>query len=112
MEEMHIAALLHKGVNRDPLCVSAEEVLKIATVNGAKALGFEDVGVLKEGMKADLIIIDTNKVHLRPLYNPQAAVIYSAQGSDVDTVIVNGKILMKGRELLTIDEEKLLNSFR
>ena len=112
MEEMHIASLLHKGVNLDPLCVSAGDTIKMATANGARALGFSDTGILKEGMKADIIILDTNKVHLRPLYNPQAAAVYSAQGSDVDTVIVNGKLLMKDRELLTIDEEKLLSYFR
>lgn len=112
MEEMHIASLLHKGVSFDPVCVSADETIKMATANGARALGFDDTGVLKAGMKADVIIIDTNKVHLRPLYNPQAAAVYSAQGSDVDTVIVNGKLLMKGRELLTIDEEKLLSYFK
>jgi 5-methylthioadenosine/S-adenosylhomocysteine deaminase len=112
LEEMHIAALLHKGVNYDPLCMKAEEVIKMTTVNGAKALGFNDVGLLKEGMKADIIIIDTDNVHMRPLHNPQSSITYSAQGSDVDTVIVNGKVLMKDKELLTIDEEKLLKSLR
>lgn len=109
MEELHLAALLHKGANHDPLATSAKDVIKMATVNGAKALGFEgEVGEIKEGLKADIILIDTNKPHLTPLRDIDTAVVYSAAASDVDTVIVDGKILMQNRKLLTIDEEKLL----
>lgn len=107
-EEMHLAALIHKGVGQNPELVTARQAFRMATVNGAKALGFGDeTGVIKEGMKADIILINTDKPHLSPLNDPFSAVVYSAQGGDVDTVIVDGNILMENRELKTIDEEKV-----
>jgi len=105
-EEMHLAALLHKGVGKDPTLMKAEQVLKMATVNGASALGFgNDTGMIKESMKADLILLNIDKPHLCPVNNPVSAVVYSAQASDVDTVIIDGRIVMENRELKTIDEE-------
>jgi 5-methylthioadenosine/S-adenosylhomocysteine deaminase len=105
-EEMNLSALLHKGVNMNPLLVNSEQAIKMATSNGAKAIGFEkEVGVIKKGMKADIIIIDTAKAHLTPINNPLSALVYSAQGSDVDTVLIDGEILMENRILKTIDEE-------
>lgn len=106
-EEMHLAALLHKGVSRNPKLIGADQTVKMATVNGAKAIGFGDeTGCIKKGLRADLIILDTDKPHLCPMNNPVSAVVYSAQAADVDTVIVDGQILMEGRELKTIDEER------
>ncbi|MCX7923203.1 MAG: amidohydrolase [Clostridia bacterium] len=105
-EEMHIAALLHKGVHMNPVLINAKETIKMATVNGAKAIGFDgETGVIKKGMKADLIILDVDKPHLCPMNDPVSAVVYSAQASDVDTVIIDGNILMENRQLKTIDEE-------
>lgn len=105
-EEMNLAALIHKGVNMDPLLISANCAIKMATSNGAQAIGFGDVtGQIKEGMKADISIIDTDKLHLTPANNMISSIVYSCQGSDVDTVIVDGQILMEARELKTIDEE-------
>lgn len=107
-EEMHMASLLHKGVAQNPELITARQVVQMATVNGANAIGFgSEVGVLKVGMKADLILLDTDKPHMTPLNDPYSAVVYSAQGSDVDTVIVDGNILMENRTLKTIDEEKV-----
>lgn len=107
-EEMHLAALLHKGVGQDPELVGAHQAFMMATANGARAIGFGgETGVIKAGMKADLILLDTDKPHLVPMNDPFSAVVYSAQGSDVDTVIVDGNILMERRELKTIDEEKV-----
>lgn len=107
-EEMHMAALLHKGVGQNPELITARQVVQMATVNGANAIGFgNDTGVLKAGMKADLILLDTDKPHMTPLNDSYSAVVYSAQGSDVDTVIVDGNILMENRALKTIDEEKV-----
>jgi len=107
-EEMHIAALIHKGVNMQPTLVTAEEVLKMATVNGAKAIGFgNEVGQIKEGYKADIILIDMDKPHIVPVNDYISALVYCVQGSDVDTVIVDGNILMENRVLKTIDEEKV-----
>jgi 5-methylthioadenosine/S-adenosylhomocysteine deaminase len=107
-EEMHLAALLHKGVQCNPTLMNAKQVLKMATANGASALGFgDDTGYIDEGMKADIILLDIDKPHLCPVNNPISAVVYSAQGSDVDTVIINGEVVMENRKLLTIDEEKV-----
>ncbi len=105
-EEMHIAAILHKGTNRNPALVSAAEALRMATVNGAEAIGFKDeIGRIEKGMKADIILLDIDKPHLFPINNPLSAVVYSAQGSDVDTVIIDGKVILDKGNLTTIDEE-------
>jgi len=107
-EEMHLAALIHKGVAQNPELVTARQAFMMATVNGSKAVGFgEDSGVIKPGMKADMILLDMDKPHLFPVNDPFSAIVYSAQASDVDTVIVDGNILMEKRELKTIDEERL-----
>lgn len=106
-EEMNLAALIHKGVSMNPQVMNAHSVLKMGTCNGAKALGYEDSGIIKDGMKADLILIDTDKPHFYPKNNPVSSVVYSAQASDVDTVIVNGNIIMKNREFTDIDEERI-----
>lgn len=107
-EEMHLSALIHKGAAQNPELVSARQAFAMGTVNGARAIGFgKETGVIKAGMKADIILLDTDKPHLCPLNDPYSAVVYSAQGSDVDTVIVDGNILMENRELKTIDEEKV-----
>lgn len=105
-EEMHIASLIHKGVHRNPELMSAKQVFDMATINGAKAIGFgAESGSIEEGMKADIILVNTDKPHMYPLNNPFSTIVYSAQASDVDTVIVDGKIVMENRELTTIDEE-------
>lgn len=106
-EEMNIAAILHKGVAMNPQLMKAQDVLKMGTVNGARAIGFDNTGILSEGMKADIILVDTDKPHFYPKNDPMAMMVYSAQASDVDTVIVNGKVLMKNRQFTHIDEEKI-----
>ena len=111
-EEMHIASILHKGIRRNAECVPAIETIKMATINGAKALGFKNLGIIEPGYAADIIIIDTDKPHLCPLGNINAAVAYTAQASDVRDVIVDGRILMKNRELKTIDEEKAMQNVK
>jgi 5-methylthioadenosine/S-adenosylhomocysteine deaminase len=106
-EEMNLAALIHKGVAMNPQLINANDVLKMGTYNGARALGFEDSGLIKEGMKGDIILIDTDKPHFYPKNNLLSAVVYSAQASDVDTVIVDGNIIMQNRIFKNIDEEKI-----
>jgi 5-methylthioadenosine/S-adenosylhomocysteine deaminase len=108
-ETMKVAALLQKLVYKDPATVSAYEVLKMATANGAKALGLEkEVGSLEAGKKADIVLIDFSKPHLKPLHNVYANIVYSARGSDVDTVIVDGKILMENRHVRTLEEQDVM----
>lgn len=107
-EEIRLAATIHKGVHRDAQLVTAYDALKMATVNGARALAFyDDLGILKVGMKADLIILDIDKINYYPHHDIISAIAYSANSSDVDTVIVNGRVLMEKRELTTVDEEKV-----
>ncbi len=105
-EEMHLAGILNKGVHLDSTVVSSKQVVKMATVNGAKAMQLDKVGKIKKGWKADMILIDLNKPHYFPRFQLIPSLIYSAQASDVDTVIIDGKIVMKNCEILTIDVEK------
>lgn len=106
-EEMRTCALIHKGITGDPTVVSAYEALSMATVGGARALGLEHVGVIAPGMKADLILVDMDRPNLIPRHNVVANLVYSALGSDVDTVIVDGKIIMSRGVFQTIDAERV-----
>jgi 5-methylthioadenosine/S-adenosylhomocysteine deaminase len=107
-KEMYLAAIIHKGVSGDPTLISASEAFKMATENGAKALGFTDCGVIRSGAKADIAILDMDKPHLTPLHNYISSLVYSVGGQDTDTVIVDGKVLMENRRMLTLDEEKVM----
>jgi 5-methylthioadenosine/S-adenosylhomocysteine deaminase len=107
--EMKFAALLNKVDKFDSTVMPAQSVLEMATVNGARALGLgENLGSLEVGKKADLILVDLRKPHLTPLSNVISHLVYSATGSDVDTVIVDGKVVMQGRRVLTLEEDKVL----
>jgi 5-methylthioadenosine/S-adenosylhomocysteine deaminase len=108
-ETMKFGALLQKFVYRKPEVLSAYEILKMATVNGAKALGLDkSIGSLEVGKRADIILIDLSKPHLKPLHNIYASILYSAKGGDVDTVIVDGKILMENRVVKTLNEQAVV----
>lgn len=108
-EEMHIASLIHKGVRLDPLVMGAEEVLKMATIGGARVLGIGDrTGSIEAGKKADLVLIDLEKPHLSPEADLISNMVYSAQGSDVKTVIINGRILLKDYVFLPWDEKEIM----
>lgn len=108
-EEMHLAALVSKGVEMDPTIMKAHQVLKMAITNGVKALGMErEVGAIQPGMKADLIIVNANKPHFYPMHNVMANLVYSAQAADVETVIVDGKILVDQGEFKTIDYQEVI----
>lgn len=107
-EEMHLAGLVNKGVLEDPTALPAYEVLKMATINGAKTLGIDGiVGSLEVGKKADLILLDYNQSHLLPTHDLISMIVYSAQASDVDLVMCNGKILYENRQILTFDEQEV-----
>ena len=107
-KEMNFASLLLKGINHDAEVMNANTILQFATVNAAKALGLEDkIGKIEVGMKADLILIDLDKPHFHPRNNLISAMSYSAQASDVETVVINGKIVMENYKLTTIDTEKV-----
>jgi 5-methylthioadenosine/S-adenosylhomocysteine deaminase len=108
-QEMDTAAKLHKVAKLDPTVMDARTVVRMATCHGAKALGMEKVvGSLRAGMKADIIIININKPHLTPLYNEYSHIVYAVNGTDVETVLINGKVVMKNRKLLTLDEDEIV----
>ena len=107
-EEINLASIVNKAVNLDAVSVPAIEALKMGTINGAKALDWErEIGSIEVGKKADLILIDTDKPHLYPHHNIISSLAYGVQASDVDTVIVDGKIIMEKREIKTLDVEKI-----
>ena len=99
-------ALIHKGTHDTPQCISADETLAMATRNGAKALGLP-TGSIEVGKKADLALLDLDAPSLTPLHNPVAALAYSANGSEVTDVIIDGRPVLRNRELTTIDEERV-----
>ncbi len=103
-EEMRSASFLQKVATGDPCVLPAYEVLKMATVNGARAIGMEGkVGQIAEGLLADVVLIDICKPHLCPQHDVVANLVYCGKSSDVDTVIVNGKVVVEGGRLLTLD---------
>jgi 5-methylthioadenosine/S-adenosylhomocysteine deaminase len=111
--EMDMTAKLHKVNSLDPTVMDAKTVIRMATCSGARGLGLEKmVGTLTAGKKADLIIIDLNKPHLTPLYHEYSHLVYAAGGADVDTAMINGRLVMKNRRLLTIDEREVIAQVR
>lgn len=107
--EMDIAAKIHKAITRDPTALDAATVLKMATRDGARAIGLGDVtGSLEPGKQADLIVVNTASPHLVPLYAPHSHIVYAMRGADVTTVVVGGKILVKDRQSVTLDQERIM----
>ena len=108
--EMDTVAKLHKAKTLDPTVMDALQVLKMATTQSARTLGLDQfVGSLETGKKADLIIIDTNKPHLTPMYNPVSHLVYAAMGSDVTTSIINGTVVMEERKLKSLNLKKVMD---
>ncbi len=106
VEEMASAARLQKVMRNDPKAISAREVLRLATIGGAQVLGLADrIGTLEKGKRADVVVIDLQTVRSQPVYSVESAIVYAASGSAVATTIVDGKILMRRGELLTVDEK-------
>jgi 5-methylthioadenosine/S-adenosylhomocysteine deaminase len=108
---MKTTAILHKGVNQNPTLLPAEEVLEMATIRGAEALSWEEeIGSIEINKKADLAIIDFRKPHLCPLYHEASHLVYAAKAADVETVIINGKIVMENRRLQTLNIERVMRT--
>ncbi|MFW9834615.1 MAG: amidohydrolase [Candidatus Thorarchaeota archaeon] len=113
VREMRLAALIHKSYVSDPLVVTAEQAIEMATLGGAVAMGIDDkVGSLEPGKLADIILINLHELGLTPHTNPVSNLVYSGSGEYVDTVIVNGRILMQDKRLLTLDETKVMENAR
>ena len=107
-EELRTAAFLQKSATADPLALPAYEALRMATVNGARAMGREgELGIVQEGALADLIVVDLQKPHLQPLHDVVSNLVYCGKASDVETVVVDGRVLVEGRRLLGVDLPQL-----
>jgi 5-methylthioadenosine/S-adenosylhomocysteine deaminase len=104
-EEMDTAAKLHKLTSFDPKVLTAEEALSLATINGARALHMDsDIGSLETGKRADIVIVDLDALHQTPRYNVYSNLVYATKASDVRTVVVEGRVVMRDRRLLTLNE--------
>jgi 5-methylthioadenosine/S-adenosylhomocysteine deaminase len=104
-EEMDTAAKLHKLISKDPKVVSAQEAFEMATIRGARALHLEkEIGSIEKGKRADLAIVDLDDLNQTPYYNIYSDLVYSAKAGDVRTVIIEGRVVMRDRRLLTLDE--------
>lgn len=113
LEEIRSASFLQKVATGDATAMPAPGVLTMATREGAKVLGMDrEIGMLKPGYKADIILLDMDKPHLYPLHNPVAHIVYAAVSSDVDTTIIDGKIVMENRRVLVADENEIFAKVR
>ena len=113
MEEIDLAAKLAKISKMDPLALNAKAVVEMATIDGARALHMEkEIGSLEAGKKADLILISLDKPNAVPMYDIYAQIAYALKGSDVETVVIGGKVVMRDRKLLTVDEPRVLEKAR
>lgn len=111
--EMDMAAKLHKVAQMDTTVMDAITVFRMATIEGAKVLGLDQlIGSLEPGKKADIIIIDLNKPHLTPMYNPYSHLVYAVNGRDVKTVLINGRVVMEDRKLLSMDLNEIMEKSR
>ena len=105
-EEMDTAAKLHKLVSKDPTVLSAKEALELATINGARAIHMDkEIGSLEPGKRADLILVSVESAHQWPLYNVYSQLVYATKAADVETVMINGRLVMENRQVMTIDAE-------
>jgi 5-methylthioadenosine/S-adenosylhomocysteine deaminase len=112
-EAMRVAALLHKLQSNDPRAIPAPVALEMATIGGARALGLGDrLGSLEAGKRADLIVVSMSSARQTPMYDPISHLVYATRGDDVRTTIVNGRVLMRDRKVLTLDEAAVLADAR
>jgi 5-methylthioadenosine/S-adenosylhomocysteine deaminase len=113
MEEIDLAAKLAKITKMDPLALNAKAVVEMATIDGARALHMDkEIGSLEPGKKADLILISLDEANAVPMYDIYAQIAYSLKGSDVETVVIGGRTVMRDHNLLTLDEPKVLEKAR
>jgi 5-methylthioadenosine/S-adenosylhomocysteine deaminase len=107
MREMYLAAILHKGIDRDTVKTGSADAIKMATINGAKAQGRDDCGAIESGKKADIVLLDLDSIHNIPSYDLAYTLAYSANSSDVRLTMVDGKILYENGEFTTLDIERV-----
>ena len=108
--EMDFAAKVHKVFRKDPLACPAGQVLGMATLGGASALGLaNEIGSIEPGKKADLIALSLDQPHLTPIYDPVSHIVYAARGSDVRFVWVDGQQIVKDARVLSVDESQVVS---
>jgi len=111
--EMDMAAKLHKAATFDPTTMDAKTVVEMATIGGAKAIGLDThIGSLEVGKQADVIIVDTRKPHLSPMYHPASHIVYAAKSSDVRDVVVDGRISVRNRNVVGLDVHRIMSEVR
>lgn len=107
--EMATASMLQKAFRKDPAVLKAKEVVWMATRGGAEVLGLEDeIGSLEPGKRADIILLDMIRAHLVPVYDVYSHLVYAVNGGDVDTALVNGKVVMENGKMTTVDEAEII----
>src|SRR2546423_7200510 len=107
-EEMDTAAKLHKLISKDPKVVTAQEAFEMATIRGARALHLEkEIGSLEVGKRADIVIVDLDDLNQTPYYNIYSDLVYATKASDVRSVVIEGRVVMRDRRLLTLNEEAI-----
>jgi 5-methylthioadenosine/S-adenosylhomocysteine deaminase len=112
-EEMDTVAKLHKAFTGDPKVISAQQAFELATIRGAEALHLQkEIGSLEPGKRADLVIVQRDALNQIPLYNIYSDLVYATKASDVETVIINGRVVMRNRRLLTLNEREIKASAR
>ena len=112
-EEMKTAAYLQKVNTMQPKSIHAYDILKMATIEGAKVLGMEnEIGTIEPGKKADMIFIKTDRIHLCPDNDVCSNIVYSANGADVDTVMIDGKVIMQNRKMVNLDEKEVMKQVK
>jgi 5-methylthioadenosine/S-adenosylhomocysteine deaminase len=110
-EEMHTMSLLHKLNKMNPIVVPAETIVRVGTIGSANVLGMANqIGSLEIGKKADIIIIDVNKANTTPIFNVYSTIVYSLSGTDVNDVIINGEIIMRNKNILSIKEDDVIDN--
>ncbi len=112
-EEMDLASKLQKVISGDPRALPARQAFEMATITGARALGLEkQIGSLEAGKRADLIALRLDRPHAVPLYDVYSQLVYALKGSDVEHVMVNGRMIVRARRMLTLDEARVLAKAR
>ena len=107
LEETRLTAMLHKTVAYDPLAIPAAAAWDMATYQGARCIGYENLGKLEEGFLADIVLYDMNKPYWHPRHDRLSLLVYAANAGDADTAIINGKVVMEKKEVKTLDAEKI-----
>ncbi|KAM3090726.1 amidohydrolase family protein [Phormidesmis sp. 146-12] len=111
MHSLKFGALIHKGYHRDPTIITAEKVLEMATIDGAKAIGLDaEIGSIEVGKKADLVVLNFDSFFANPIHSPLSSLVYSALGNEPELVMIDGQIVMQDRVMTTVSEADVMKA--